>query len=156
MNILEKAGVLESDCERILPKEIIELSKKALNGNTVVSGLEVDVKGEIYIYDLAPIKELGYVNLYGRNMTALKKAEEILKMRLHELEVFHDAAVNQEMQIIEIKREVNNLLRQKGQEVKYKQTAELDTDDYKKPEKKRHITINSDYRTSQHIRNHKY
>ena len=48
-----------------------------------------------------------------------KQAEEELKKRMNELEIFNDAAVNREMRIIELRKEVNEILQELGKEVKY-------------------------------------
>ncbi|MDO9565428.1 MAG: hypothetical protein Q7J15_01595 [Candidatus Desulfaltia sp.] len=48
-----------------------------------------------------------------------KRAEEDLKNRLKELEIFYDATIGREGRIIELKQKVNELLAQLGKEKKY-------------------------------------
>ena len=46
---------------------------------------EEEVKDKIFLFVIAPAVEAGYVNLYGRNITERKKAEEALKKSKEEL-----------------------------------------------------------------------
>ena len=50
---------------------------------------------------------------------ARRKAEEELKERMDELVRFHDLTVGRELRMIELKKEVNDLLRKSGQDEKY-------------------------------------
>jgi len=50
---------------------------------------------------------------------ARRKVEEELKLRMDELVLFHDLTVGRELRMIELKKEVNDLLRKSGQEEKY-------------------------------------
>jgi|SRR5665647_168534 len=50
---------------------------------------------------------------------ARRKAEEELKQRMDELLRFHDLTVGRELRMIELKKEVNDLLRNAGQDEKY-------------------------------------
>jgi len=54
------------------------------------------------------------------DITERKRAEEKLKSRNKELEIFYDATVNRELQMIELKKEINELLEDKGEKLKYK------------------------------------
>ncbi len=54
------------------------------------------------------------------DITERKKAETELKIRNEELETFNDIAVNRELKIIELKKEVNNLLKTCKKKPKYK------------------------------------
>ena len=51
---------------------------------------------------------------------ARRKAEEELKEKMDELLRFHDLTVGRELRMIELKKEVNDLLRKSGYEEKYK------------------------------------
>jgi DNA-binding NtrC family response regulator len=51
---------------------------------------------------------------------ARRKAEEELKERMDELLRFHNLTVGRELRMIELKKEVNDLLRKSGHEEKYK------------------------------------
>ena len=51
---------------------------------------------------------------------ARRKAEEELKERMAELLRFHDLTVGRELRMIELKKEVNDLLQKSGHEEKYK------------------------------------
>ena len=51
---------------------------EALN-KSILKTLEVEIDNLSYILDIAPIKEEGYANIYGRNITDLKATENVLK-----------------------------------------------------------------------------
>ena len=46
--------------------------------------------------------------------------EKLLKQKIDELERFHNLTVNREIKMIDLKKEINNLLREMGREEKYK------------------------------------
>ncbi|HZK96783.1 MAG TPA: response regulator [Prolixibacteraceae bacterium] len=55
----------------------------------------------------------------AKEKLARRKAEEELKQRMDELLRFHNLAVGRELRMIELKKEVNELLRNAGQDEKY-------------------------------------
>jgi len=55
-----------------------------------------------------------------RDITEHKQAEEKLKNRNRELQTFYDAAVGRELKVIELKKEINEMLEKAGAEPKYK------------------------------------
>jgi transcriptional regulator of acetoin/glycerol metabolism len=52
-------------------------------------------------------------------ITERKKSEDALKETLHELELFTKMAIGRELRMIELKREVNELARELGQQGPY-------------------------------------
>ena len=54
------------------------------------------------------------------DITGWKNAEKALNQKIEELEKFNDLTVDREMKMIELKKEINDILRQNGKEVKYK------------------------------------
>ena len=48
----------------------------------VTKTVDVPCDGLVYSFDIVPITEAGYVNLYGRDITARKRVEEIIQLRL--------------------------------------------------------------------------
>ena len=54
------------------------------------------------------------------DITERKKAEETLKKRMKELEIFNDATVDREIMLNEARKEINDLLDKLGKEPKYK------------------------------------
>jgi len=56
----------------------------------------------------------------GRNITARKEAEEKLISRNKELEIFNNVTVGRELKMIELKKEINELLEKAGEKPKYK------------------------------------
>ena len=60
----------------------------------------------------------GYVHIL-RDVTERKQAEDELRNRTEELEMFNEAMVDREMRIIEIKKEVNHLCNELGREEIY-------------------------------------
>ncbi len=55
----------------------------------------------------------------GQDITERKRAEEEIKKRMNELEIFNEATVGRELKIIELKKEINELLVKTGQKPKY-------------------------------------
>jgi PAS domain S-box-containing protein len=69
---------------------------------------------------------LGRVNMGKRvlhslaiDITDQKKYESELKLKIEELETFNELTVDRELRMIELKKEINNLLRQAGKKEKY-------------------------------------
>ena len=48
---------------------------------------EIDCDGQVYSLVLAPVQELGYVNIYGRDITEVRRAEQ--EARRHQAELVH-------------------------------------------------------------------
>ena len=67
-----------------VPTTITELAIAALNDG-IQRKFEYNCANHVYIINLAPFPQSGYVNLYGRDITEQKKAEEVLKLKLEEL-----------------------------------------------------------------------
>ncbi|MCK4382906.1 MAG: PAS domain-containing sensor histidine kinase, partial [Candidatus Lokiarchaeota archaeon] len=61
-----------------IPKIIQSGLTEALNHN-IFKTLEVKINNLNYIFDIAPITDEGYANIYGRNITDLKSSENLLK-----------------------------------------------------------------------------
>lgn len=98
---------------QLVPPVLGDLVIKALeNGLEQQCDLEHD--DHVYSFYVAPIIESGYANLYGRDITELKQAEQKLKKDLHELEVFYKASVGREERILELKRQIKELEQKLG------------------------------------------
>jgi len=54
------------------------------------------------------------------DITERKQAEEELQNKINELQRFHSVTIGRELTMIELKKEVNALLRESGEEEKYK------------------------------------
>ena len=67
-----------------VPTTITDLAVKALEDG-IQRKLEYNFADHAYIINLAPFPQSGYVNLYARDITEQKRAEELLKLRLEEL-----------------------------------------------------------------------
>ncbi|OYT12996.1 MAG: hypothetical protein B6I19_07480 [Bacteroidetes bacterium 4572_114] len=63
-------------------------------------------------------KIINYLKV-AEDITERKQAEETLKKRMNELEIFNDATVGRELKMIELKKEINGLLAKTGQKPKY-------------------------------------
>ncbi len=63
-----------------------------------------------------PIKMIGTI----QDITKRKQAEEKLISRNKELEVWYDVSVNRELNLIDLKKEINELLKKYGEKPKYK------------------------------------
>ena len=53
------------------------------------------------------------------DITERKQAEEELKTKMKQLEIFNDASVGRELRMLELKKEINELLAKLGKEPKY-------------------------------------
>jgi len=63
-------------------------------------------------------KILGIIE-YVKNITEFKKTEEKLKQKINELEIFHDVAVDREIKMINLEKEVNKLCQKLGEKPRY-------------------------------------
>ncbi len=61
----------------IIPKDLQEHVKNSLSENLNLE-IELMINDQIYNLFIVPIKDRGYANIYGRNITARKKAEDDL------------------------------------------------------------------------------
>jgi PAS domain S-box-containing protein len=61
-----------------------------------------------------------YLAGFTIDITDRKRMEDALKSKMHELQRFQDLTVGRELRMIELKKEINELLKQMGKEEKYK------------------------------------
>ncbi|MFH1645203.1 MAG: MEDS domain-containing protein, partial [Candidatus Omnitrophota bacterium] len=78
VELLRKAGLPKKKIFKILPENISQTVQVSLQDNRTRMNLEADVNGKIFSYTLSPIKDAGYVNLYGIDVTEKKKAQALL------------------------------------------------------------------------------
>ncbi|MHB8898460.1 MAG: PAS domain S-box protein [Thermoguttaceae bacterium] len=71
-------------CEagRLAPETFVRVAQKAL-ANGRVAEVEVEAEGRIFSLFFSPIRDGGYVNIYGRDVTDRKRAEEELRESEH-------------------------------------------------------------------------
>jgi len=69
----------------VAPKFWRDLAAEALASQSSKS-VDIEIGEQVYSFFVAPVKETGYVNLYGRNITDRKRAEEKLKQYSEHLE----------------------------------------------------------------------
>ena len=74
-----------------IPKFFQSELTEALNAN-ILKTFEVEIDDLSYILDFSPIKEEGYVNIYGKDITECKQIELDLKHKKSELESIFSAA----------------------------------------------------------------
>ncbi|MDP8267689.1 MAG: PAS domain S-box protein [Candidatus Tenebribacter davisii] len=81
----------------------------------------IDSKGDIRntILSIGVIPNVKRSAVSMLDITDLKKAEEELKSKINELEIFNEASVDREVTINELRKEINELLKQIGKETKY-------------------------------------
>jgi PAS domain S-box-containing protein len=79
-------------------------------------GREIPIQKSIVPIRLGSIK---FLLVSFTDISGLKKAEEELKKRTEDLELFNKAMVDREMRIIEMKEEVNRLCKKFGRKQKY-------------------------------------
>ena len=89
--------------------------------------LEIDAfdgqKKIILNYTAPVLDEQGNIQgaiVVNQDITEQKKAEDALKAKMNELKRFHKLTVGREITMIELKKEVNDLLNQLGKDSKYK------------------------------------
>ncbi|MBU0573700.1 MAG: PAS domain-containing protein [Candidatus Margulisbacteria bacterium] len=83
-------------------------------------------KGDIMIIDFAagsvPIFEAGKkigVMICGRDVSERKKAEQELKKKMQELEDFQSVAVDRELKMVQLEKEIDGLLKELGRPTRY-------------------------------------
>ena len=129
-NFIDMIGVSSSDMigktmEELYPAEFAEKISQD-DRDVVASGKmleqEEELNGRVYITLKYPIIERGKRLLAGYtiDITKRKKAEEELKESMNDLQRFHKLTVGRELTMIELKKEVNALLKKTGQDEKYK------------------------------------
>ena len=102
-----------------------DVFQKTLSGESQNYSVRVNRKnGEMIILSVntAPIYEKGKVVgtvSFGRDITEQKKAEKILRKQLKDLEIYYKATLGREDRIVELKLEINRLLKKLGKEKKY-------------------------------------
>jgi hypothetical protein len=82
-----------------------------------------NLNGRIYETIKFPIKineDQTFIAGFTIDITEQKKSEEALKQKIEELERFNDLTVDRELRMIELKKEVNQLLNRLGNKDKYK------------------------------------
>ncbi len=78
-SLLKENNLSKKQIYNILPKNLKKLIKEALKTGKTKSYFEVQVDSRIYSYNLTPIIENQYVNLYGRDITEHKQIEVSLR-----------------------------------------------------------------------------
>ena len=106
----------------------IQKSRKAKFDKVLSSGNPIDFedtrKGRIFHSSYFPIQaktgEVTGVAIFAVDITERKRSEEKLHQNLAELEQFRKLAVGREDRMIELKKEINEMLRDLGKSEKYK------------------------------------
>jgi PAS domain S-box-containing protein len=105
-----------------LAKLMIEDDTKVIRDKIPVKK-EEELNGQFFETTKFPIqinKELTFLAGFTINITEKKKSDEVLNQKIEELERFNDLTVERELKMIELKKEVNNLLIRLGEKNKYK------------------------------------
>ncbi|MHA1630446.1 MAG: PAS domain-containing protein [Candidatus Heimdallarchaeota archaeon] len=94
------------------------------NGSHRFEWLHVRNTGEIFPVEVlltsVNIEKGRFFHVVWRDITERKEAEESLINRNKELQIFYDAAVGRELKVLELKREINEMLEFSGEKAKYK------------------------------------
>lgn len=105
-----------------LAKSMIDDDLKVIRDKTPVKK-EEELNGRIFETTKFPIQirpDLTYLAGFTIDITEKKKSVEALNQKIFELEQFNDLTVDRELKMIELKKEVNQLLNQLGEKDKYK------------------------------------
>jgi PAS domain S-box-containing protein len=111
----------------LLDKEVYEDFWKTLKNKQEVKGEILNKKknGEVLYVDgtASPILDeqnniVGFLGIQ-RNITQRKREEEKLKNKMAEIQRLMDSMLKRDLKMIELKKEVNELLRRSGQKEKY-------------------------------------
>jgi PAS domain S-box-containing protein len=112
----------------LLDKEVYEDFWKTLNNKHEVKGEILNKKknGDVVFIDgtASPILDeqnniIGFLGIQ-RDITRRKREEEKLKNKMAEIQRLMDSMLKRDLSMIELKKEVNELLRKSGQDAKYK------------------------------------
>ncbi len=77
--LMQESGLKDEDIFQLLPENLDNLIGESFKEKKSYFMLEVIVDSKVFSYNLVPIPEHGYVNLYGRDITERKNAEKLLK-----------------------------------------------------------------------------
>jgi len=103
---LTNTGLIQSGLK--LPDEWAQIIKEAFGSNKNKT-IEFKVQNKNYLFMLTPIREGRYVNIYGTDTTEQKRAEEILKDKIEQLERFSKLVIGREEKMIELKNTIRGL-----------------------------------------------
>lgn len=114
-------------------KKVTEMIRKWVKGAKSLPPYEIEVKtkdGGIIPFELntSPIFDEGKlkaIQIIARNINERKKKEEELKKKNAELKRFNTLAVGRELKMVELKKEINTLLLQSGEECRYRIAGEV-------------------------------
>ena len=107
----------------------MERTGQVLDGLKKMKMLKIETKfirknGTIFIAEATPcIYELEgkpIIHAVIRDITEKRKIEEVMKKKIHELQIFSDITEGRELKMVELKKEINKLLEKLGEEAKYK------------------------------------
>ena len=121
------AGGWGWQADTALPEPFIALLTKASSpGQVVEEDITCPSGRSFWMTAVHPPNE-DYVTFYGRDITLRKRAENEIQRHLKELQIkneellrFNRVAVDRELRMIELKKEINELYARTGQPVKYK------------------------------------
>jgi PAS domain-containing protein len=91
-----------------VPDRIEKLVIKVLDLEKIIQ-TEIEQDGKTILFTINPVKEAGYVNLYGHDITERKMTEKTLRDNVEELEKWQRLTVGREVKMIELKNEINEL-----------------------------------------------
>ena len=121
-----KLGADEYILKPIDPEELIkiiqDIIKKSESGKLKPKKMAIDQeKGIFELYNKRLVNKLEQkTQKLEKEIIVRKQVEEKLRSRNKELELFHDVTVGRELKMIELKKEVNELLEKSGKKPKYK------------------------------------
>jgi PAS domain S-box-containing protein len=120
------AELLGKNMDELFPSElaskIVADDKLILNEGKIIT-VEEELNGRIYTTIKFPISIEGkpkYLSGYTIDITELKNNEKLLNAKIEEMSNFQHLTVGRELKMIELKKEINELLKELGRNEKYK------------------------------------
>ncbi|MDP8266223.1 MAG: PAS domain-containing protein [Candidatus Aceula meridiana] len=100
-----------------VPERWQDIISKSLELNKNLE--EEEEEDRVFLITVSPVKESGYVNFYGYDITDRNRSRQELEQNLKDLQQFKEATIDREKMMVKLKKQVNSLSQELGREVLY-------------------------------------